>query len=101
MRSTQRRVSREIAGARISTLFSLGMAMAAEDMETARKYMKLIRKISTHYKVKIPDSMKPHICKKCNAALLPGNSATVRIVSANRYIAYRCNSCGWEFHKHY
>jgi ribonuclease P protein subunit RPR2 len=101
MRNTQRRISREIAGARISVLFSLCLDKATEDMETARKYVKLIRKISTHYKVRIPNSMKPHICKKCNTVMIPGKSAIVRIVSSNRYVAYRCSSCGWEFHRHY
>ena len=101
MRSTQRRVSRDVAGARMSVLFGLSLAEARTDMDNAKRYVRLIKKISTRYKVKLSKEMRHALCKKCDAVMIPGMSSTVNIVSSNRHVAYRCKSCGWESHLHY
>jgi len=60
------------------------------NIKMERRYISLALEISKHYKVKIPD--KRYICKKCNAYLIPGKNATVRI-RKNR-IVIKCLMCG-------
>ncbi len=66
-----------------------------------RKYVKLMLKISTHYRVKMPDKIKESICKNCQSVLVPGLNAKVRLVSSHGYVAYSCNGCGFERHTFY
>ena len=85
----------KVANERIERLFVLAEGRwAAGDDGLARKYIKLARKIGSHYKVGVPLRMKNRICKKCNAVLLPGINCRVRVVRGG-YLAYKC-SCGAE-----
>ena len=85
---------KEVAAARIERLFSLAekKTEARGSDALAKRYVALARRISSHYKVKLPIEIKNKICKKCNSVLVPGISCTVRIASQG-YIVYRC-ACG-------
>jgi ribonuclease P protein subunit RPR2 len=95
---------KRIALCRIKTLFELAGRKMLNDTETSRKlakrYIDIARKISTHYKVKIPRELKYKICKKCGSLLVPGVNCRVRVASAHGYVAYVCD-CGGETHIHY
>lgn len=87
---------KEVAAERMERLFSLSEkrteARTKDSDALAKRYVALARKISAHYKVKLPIEMKNRICKKCNLVLIPGISCTVRIASQG-CIVYRCE-CG-------
>lgn len=89
---------KEIASWRISRLFELAEISTEKNKgETpvlARKYVALARKISTHYKVKMPPDIKNRICKGCNSVMVPGFNCKVRIAS-NGFLIYLCN-CGLQ-----
>ncbi len=61
----------------------------------SKRYVRLAREISAHYKVRMQGSEKLLFCKSCNAILIPGRTCTVRLASANGYAVYRC-TCGAE-----
>ena len=87
-----------IAAWRISGLFELAETNtkkeSRESEALAKRYILLAKKISAHYKVKIPKEMKTRICNSCNAVLIPGISCRVRITKGP-LIIYLCN-CGSE-----
>jgi ribonuclease P protein subunit RPR2 len=72
----------------------------ASSRELARRYVGLARRISEHYKVRIPGPLKPRICKKCGNFMVPGVNSRVRLASVHGYVAYVCE-CGNESHIHY
>ena len=95
----------EIAHARIEALLGL----ARERTKTggqgsgalAKRYVRLARKISSRYRVKIPRKAGSYICRGCNSLLMPGVNARVRLASSKRYIIYKCGDCGKETHVFY
>ncbi|MGC8478395.1 MAG: ribonuclease P protein component 4 [Candidatus Micrarchaeia archaeon] len=90
---------KQIAAERIEIL--LGLAEKEKDpySEYAKYYVRLARRISEHYKITI-NKKRYKVCKNCNALLIPGRNAVVR-VSSYGYIVYRCERCGKEVHLHY
>ncbi|KAF8757095.1 hypothetical protein RHS01_04080 [Rhizoctonia solani] len=62
----------------------------------ARKHVKTIKGIASGAVVKIDPSVKRMLCKGCNAVLVPGSSASVRVKTSRphgRVISYTCFSC--------
>lgn len=90
-----------IASERIVILFSLAKDAYDSDPELSRKYIKLIRRIGRHYKIKLSKEVKAGTCSKCNTVFMPGKSCTIRLVSGKKYKAIRCLNCGSETHVHY
>ncbi|MDE1874064.1 MAG: hypothetical protein KGI04_03010 [Candidatus Micrarchaeota archaeon] len=72
----------------------------AEQGRLAKRYTKLARLISSHYKVPVPAGLKQRICKNCGNLLVPGVNCSVRAVSSRGYMAYVCE-CGKEKHVFY
>ncbi|MEM3827365.1 MAG: hypothetical protein QXR58_02080 [Candidatus Micrarchaeaceae archaeon] len=99
MKDNFKKIIREIAGERIDILLGLASKESDPYSEYATHYVKLARRISEHYKIGI--NARFHLCRKCNAVLIPGKNAAVRIASANRYVVYKCSRCGSEVHSHY
>ncbi|MDR0778080.1 MAG: ribonuclease P protein component 4 [Methanomassiliicoccaceae archaeon] len=79
-----------IAGTRINTLMRMSKEQASYgDMDLARRYVDIARRISMRTKTKIP---KEHIyCKNCLAPMAPG-TFTVRLRSHK--VIMRCTECG-------
>ena len=94
----------QIAQERIARLFSLAAQRMkrkdAASIALSRRYLKIARNISTHYKAKLPNSIKNQICKGCGNLLVPGLNCIVRLASSKKYVVYRCE-CGQEKHIFY
>lgn len=92
------KLEKQIAGERIERLFKLAEERTRLGTERSdklsKRYIGLARRISSHYKVKMPKKIRDGICKKCNSVLIPGINAKVR-KSSHGYMAYKCN-CGAE-----
>lgn len=89
---------KEVAGDRMERLFALAErrteSNGRESDALARRYVSLARRMSSHYKIRMPASIKNRICKKCNSVQVPGINCTVRKASQG-YMVYKC-SCGNE-----
>ena len=94
-------IAKEIAAERMSILYKLAVKRAAGDPELAKNYVKTLRRIGAHYKVRMPGGMKAMICADCNMVLIPGLTASVRLASSKGYAVYTCNSCKREQHIFY
>lgn len=90
-----------IAAERISILFDNAEKRTKENPALASRYVKTLRRLSSHYKIGLPKAYKNRICTNCNTILIPGLNSTVRISSSNRYIIYKCDKCKKERHIHY
>jgi len=100
------KIVKKIAKERIEKLLELAEHRTRENNELSRKlakrYVRLARDISMHYKVGIPKDKKQTMCKKCNNFLIPGINCSVRIASSNKYVVYKCKcECGAEKHIFY
>lgn len=94
-------VVKEIAAERIPLLFGLALREARRDIGLSRGYIRTLKRISQHYKVHVPNDIDSRICGHCNTVLMPGLTATVRLVSSKGFVSYRCDSCGRERHVFY
>jgi len=72
---------------RIKTLLSM-----ARDSKHQKRYVKLAKKVSTRTRTRIPPNLKRQICKGCNAILIPGKNATVRV--KRKTLRIKCSECG-------
>ncbi len=101
---SKQNIIKRIALERMERLFYLATGMEKEDGEEgrrlARRYTELLKKISTHYKIPMPKSMKNRICSGCGSVLMPGLNCSVRVASSKGYVAYACE-CGREKHIFY
>ncbi len=83
---------------RIGRLLSLAYERIGSEKEPdalSRRYVKLAREMSSHYKVRLGRSEKHSFCKKCNSMLIPGKTCTVTLASSIGKVIYKCK-CGAE-----
>lgn len=78
---------------RIDRLMSLAEKNIREKPARAKRYVVLATKLSTRYRVRMPERFKKRICKVCNRYWIPGYNVTVRIRRRDRVVEYRCE-CG-------
>ena len=97
----KKELMRSIATERMIILFRLSKEAMQKDREIARSYIKLLYKMSSHYKIGVPRDIGRLTCKKCMDVLVPGISCKVVVASSAGYVIYRCNGCGREKHLYY
>ncbi len=94
----------KVAADRMRRLLGMAEERAKELTDMSKKlekrYVMIARRISTHYKVRIPDGLKHRICKKCGSFMVPGVNCKVRLSSSHGYLVYICD-CGAETHSFY
>ena len=61
-------------------------------------YVRLLRRISSHYRIGLGREMRNALCSKCNSVLVPGLTANVVLASSKGYAVYTCKRCGAERH---
>ncbi|MEM2139112.1 MAG: ribonuclease P protein component 4 [Candidatus Woesearchaeota archaeon] len=82
---------RENAEKWILRLFSLADEFFKEYPEFSNRYVRLAKKISMKYKVKIPNPFKKKFCKHCLSYLYPGINCRVRL--NKKKLVYYCLNC--------
>ena len=92
---------RTVAKERMERLFYLAERSVVDGGRYSNNYVRLIEKISAHYKVPVPRSMRNRICKHCMTVLVPGLNCRVTVASSKGYVGYKCTACGKELHVHY
>ncbi len=86
---------RRIALERVERLLEMAKETWNEDPDRARRYVELARKIAMKGRVRLPRRLKRSFCKRCNAPLIPGETARVRL-RTNRmpHVSVTCLECG-------
>jgi ribonuclease P protein subunit RPR2 len=78
---------------RIGKLMALAEKNQRNNLARAKRYVVLAKKMSTRYRVRMPERFKKRICKVCSRYWIPGYNVTVRLKRRNRTVEYRCE-CG-------
>jgi len=86
---------RRVALERVERLLDLAWEAWRDDPDRARRYVELARKIAMKGRVRLPRRLKRRFCKRCNAPLIPGETARVRL-RTNRmpHVSVTCLECG-------
>lgn len=84
----------EIAKKRIKFLFEEAKDVFKKNSKLSDKYIKIARRISMKYKIKLPSELKKKFCKHCHSYLVPGVTCRVRL--HKHRVIYYCLNC-----KHY
>jgi ribonuclease P protein subunit RPR2 len=81
-----------IAAERIDRLHDLASEAArAGETERARHYVRLARRIAERNRLRLPREFRRFTCDRCDAFLVPGRTARVRLQSG--HVAVTCD-CG-------
>jgi len=83
----------KICRERMRILFKLASEELPRNPSRSRRYVELIKRISTKNRVRIPKDIKSFLCKQCNLPLIPLKTLKVRI-KKRKYVIYRCLNCG-------
>ena len=83
-----------IAKKRIGFMFRQAKESFHKDSDLSDKYVKMARRISMKYKIKLQPELKKRFCKNCHKYLMPGVNCRVRI--HKHRVIYYCFNC-----KHY
>ena len=82
---------------RINYLYQAAHCILAQDPQNtqlARFYMDLVKSVSAKVVMRISPDIKRTICKKCNALLIPGVTATVRLRGKRqKHVVMKCMDC--------
>ncbi|VVB73603.1 Ribonuclease P protein component 4 [uncultured archaeon] len=78
---------------RIGRLMGLAEENQRKNPSRAKRYVALAGRMSTRYRVRMPERFKKRICKVCSRYWIPGYNVTVRLNRRNRTVEYRCE-CG-------
>ena len=83
---------------RVNYLYQAAHCVLAQDpnnTQLARFYIDLMKSVSTKVVMRLQPDIKRTICKKCNALLVPGVTATVRIRGRRqKHVVVKCMDCG-------
>jgi len=83
LKSAKQRTARE----RIAALFEQALVRP----EYAKRYVSLARKMSSRFKVSVPQKWRTRFCKKCSAFLVPGKNSKIRMRAGKMVIS--CLEC--------
>lgn len=82
-----------IPAERIDRLHDLAReATAAGDVDRAREYVRLARRVAERHRTGLPRRFRRFTCDECDAYLRPGATARVRLQSG--HVVVRCLACG-------
>jgi ribonuclease P protein subunit RPR2 len=82
----------DIALERISTLFSEAALRFPGEPALSNRYVSLALKISTKYKIRLPQSIKKQFCKSCHSFLKSPENCKIRLNKGK--LCYHCLACG-------
>jgi ribonuclease P protein subunit RPR2 len=99
MRKKQKDWAMDMAHQRIIRLFELAGQEFKTHPERSDRYVRLARRIGMRYRVRIPEGLKPRICKHCHAYLVQGVTARTRLQGT--HIATTCTACGKQMRHPY
>jgi ribonuclease P protein subunit RPR2 len=82
----------ELALERVSILFTEAAKRFPSEHELSDRYVELALKISTKYKVRLPQAIKKRFCKTCHSFIQSPQNCKIRLNSGK--LCYHCLVCG-------
>jgi len=84
--------SRRLARERIEILFARAAEFYPENPVWSNRCVELARKIGMRHRIRIDRHLRRQFCRRCNAYLVPGSNARVRIHRG--CVIITCLTCG-------
>ncbi len=93
-------ITKTIALERMQILIENAISNSRTYPKLAQRQADLARKISTKYRITMPNDMRMSFCKKCKNFIVPGVSSRFRIGrSSQKSIRVTCSFCGHIYRK--
>ncbi|MEM2713766.1 MAG: hypothetical protein QXE64_00575 [Candidatus Pacearchaeota archaeon] len=95
-KKAQRKRQEKNALASVLVLWREALKAAMTNKERARNYIKQIRAIKKHVKIKLPPEIRRGYCKKCYIPLIKGRTAEIKKIKTKKgiLIELKCIECG-------
>ena len=91
---------RKVALERMHVLISNAISNARLNPNLAQRQASLARRISTHYRIKMPYELKINFCKQCKNFIVPGINSRIRLGGTHlKAIRITCNFCENTYRK--
>ena len=91
---------RKIALERMHVLINSAISNARLNPDLAQRQASLARRISTHYRIKMPYELRINFCKKCKNFIAPGINSRIRLGRTPlKSIRITCNFCEHTYRK--
>ena len=91
---------RKIALERIHVLINSAISNARLNPDLAQRQASLARRISTHYRIKMPYELRINFCKQCKNFIAPGINSRIRLGRTYlKSIRITCNFCEHTYRK--
>ena len=78
---------------RMNQLLELAEKNIKQKPERTKRYVGLARKLSSRYRMAIPERFKKRICKICNIMWIPGYNVRIQLNKRSKAVEYKCE-CG-------
>ena len=78
---------------RMNQLLELAERSIKDRPDRTKRYVGLARKLSSRYRISIPERFKKRICKICNMMWIPGYNVKIHLNKRTKAVEYICE-CG-------
>ncbi|MDO5845511.1 MAG: ribonuclease P protein component 4 [Methanocorpusculum sp.] len=93
MAKTEKGISvKQIVKERVEILFTRAKEAADENPDLSARYIALARDLCMKQRVRLTQTQRRSICRKCSTYLVPGRNLRVRIQHGK--VIYTCGHCG-------
>ena len=95
-----KQAKRKIALERMYVLINNAVSNARSDPDLAQRQAGLARKISMHYRIKMPYELRINFCKQCKNFIAPGINSRIRLGRTPlKAVRITCNFCEHTYRK--
>ena len=95
-----KQATKKIALERVYILINNAISNARSNPVLSQRQASLARRISTHYRIKMPYELRINFCKQCKNFIVPGINSRIRLGRTHlKSIRITCNFCENTYHK--
>ena len=95
-----KQAKKKIALGRVYILINNAISNARSNPVLSQRQASLARRISTHYRIKMPYELRINFCKQCKNFIVPGINSRIRLGRTHlKSIRITCNFCENTYRK--
>jgi ribonuclease P protein subunit RPR2 len=95
-----KQATKKIALERVYILINNAISNARSNPVLSQRQASLARRISTHYRIKMPYELRINFCKQCKNFIVPGINSRIRLGRTHlKSIRITCNFCENTYRK--
>jgi len=95
-----KQATKKIALGRVYILINNAISNARSNPVLSQRQASLARRISTHYRIKMPYELRINFCKQCKNFIVPGINSRIRLGRTHlKSIRITCNFCENTYRK--